>query len=317
MLEADEVAAIREAMGQVVGTPTLSAAAAVAAAKEARPVALIAEDRAAVQARPNGIKLATRWSRAVKKQIQRLTGAKVEIDLSSADSVEAASLRDDLVSAWTGVIASVAPKSVSLLAAASGPMIEMLAARSLGAAKADEGSNDRPPSAVALRLFQPLGEALLKSLGEAWREDHGSAANRVDDIREMRTRQELLGNGIVLLVTLAVRGQVTGQLRILARPEALIAPEPPAEVVPTASRVIHETLATVPVEISVELGRARLTMTEMAALRPGAVITLDRFVDDLLPVRCQGIIKAWGRAMVARNTMAVEIGATPSEHQGS
>jgi len=312
MLEADEVAAIREAMGQVVQAPTPGA---MLAARDATPVALIAEDRAVVQARPNGIKLATRWARAAKKQIQRMTGAKVELDLLGADSVEAASLRDELVSAWTGAVATTDRQPAALCVAVSGPMIETLAARFLGAPATEEGTADRPPSAVALRLFQPVGEALLRSLSEAWHEEQGCNSGPVDDLREIRTRQELLGSGIVLLVTLAVRGGANGQIRMLSRPEALIAPAPRVEAVAAAAGLIHATLGLVPVEIAVELGRARLTMNELAAMRPGVVITLDRFVDDLLPIRCQGVIKAWGRAMVSRSTMAVEVGVQSKESE--
>jgi flagellar motor switch/type III secretory pathway protein FliN len=196
-------------------------------------------------------------------------------------------------------------------------MIETLAARFLGAPHVDDESSDRPPSAVALRLYQPVGDALLRGLAEAWKEEQGVEAVPLDDVREMRTRQDLLSSGIVLIVTLAVRGGAAGQIRILSRPEALVAPAPRVEAVAASASLVHETLGLVLVDVTVELGRAYLTMNEMAALRPGAVLTLDRFVDDLLPVRCQGVIKGWGRAMVARNTMAVEIGVSPKDREGA
>src|SRR5262245_40823742 len=100
MLEADELAAIREAMGQVTKAPSPGAVQNV----DASPVAIIAEDRAVVQARPNGIKLANRWARGARKAIQRLTGAKVELDLVGADSVDSASLRDEISGNWTGAV---------------------------------------------------------------------------------------------------------------------------------------------------------------------------------------------------------------------
>jgi flagellar motor switch protein FliM len=313
-LEADEVAAIREAMGQVVQSPTQRAG---GYNLEASPVALIAEDRAVVQARPAAIKLATRWARIVKKHVQRMTGTKIELDLLGVDSLEAASLRDELVSAWTGAVSNGARPPTMLSVAVSGPMIETLAARFLGAPQVEEGAADRAPSPVALRLFQPVGEALLRGLAEAWKEEQGFEAIPVDDLREMRARQDLLGSGIVLVVTLTVRGGAAGQIRILSRPESLIAPAPRVEAVAASASLIYETLGLVQVDVTVELGRASLTMNEMAALRPGVVLTLDRFVDDLLPVRCQGVIKGWGRAMVARNTMAVEIGVPPKDNEGA
>lgn len=314
MLEAEEVAAIREAMGQVVQSPTQRNG---GIGVEATPVALIAEDRAVVQARPAAIKLATRWARTAKKHIQRMTGTKIELDLLGVDSVDSESLRDELVSAWTGAVAKTATPSATLSLAVSGPMIETLAARFLGAAQVEEGPADRPPSAVALRLYQPVGDALLRALAEAWKEEQGCDAAPVDDLREMRSRQDLLASGVVLLVTLAVRGGAAGQIRILSRPEALVAPAPRVDAVAASAGLIYETLGLVMVDVAVELGRAQLTMNEMSALRPGVVLTLDRFVDDLLPVRCQGVIKAWGRAMVARNTMAVEIGVPPKDKEGA
>src|SRR5262249_39584141 len=103
MLEAEEVAAIREAMGQAAQMPE-TATSGPAAERDATPIALIAEDRAAVQARPNGLKLASRWGRLTKKLLGRMTGAKIDLDVLGAESVEAASLRDEMMLAWTGCV---------------------------------------------------------------------------------------------------------------------------------------------------------------------------------------------------------------------
>ena len=313
MLEAEEVAAIREAMGQAAQAPASS----TGPDKDATPVALIAEDRAAVQARPNGLKLASRWARLTKKQLARMTGAKIDIDVLGAESVEAASLRDDLMLAWTNCVAA-ADRAGALLVSISGPIIETLAARLLGAPQQENAAqNDRAPSSVAMKLFKPVGETILRALAEAWQEEQGCAAAIADEARAGRARTELTSSGIVLLVSLAVRGGAVGQIRIVARPETLIAPAPRVEAVPAAPRVIQEALGAVPVEVAVELGRARMTMSQFAALRPGAVITLDRFVDDPLPVEVQGVVKAFGRAMVARNAMAVEIAAARKESEAA
>jgi flagellar motor switch protein FliM len=308
MLDAEEVAAIREAMGQAAQVPD-TATPGPAQDRDAIPIALIAEDRAAVQARPNGLKLASRWARFTKKQLGRMTGAKIDLDVLGAESVEASSLREELMLAWTGCVGA-ADRAGTALVAISGPMIETLAARLLGAPSQEgQAQTDRTPSSVALRLFESVGDGILRALCEAWREEQGCTATIADAARAGKARAELTTDGIVLLVTLAVRGAAAGQIRIICRPETLIAPTPPVEAVPAAPGLIEDALGAVPVDVAVELGRARLTLSELGALRPGAVITLDRFVDDPLPVEVQGVVKAHGRAMVARNAMAVEIAA--------
>ena len=76
---------------------------------------------------------------------------------------------------------------------------------------------------------------------------------------------------------------------------------------PTLQLVIDEALGAVPVQLRVELGRLHMTLAEFAALTPGTVLPMDKFIDDPLPVRIGGRLKAWGRAMVARGAIAVEI----------
>jgi flagellar motor switch protein FliM len=304
MLEAEELAAIRAAMGQAAQAPASTPAS--ADGPDGTPVALIAEDRAAVQARPNGIKLANRWARAAKRQLARMTGAKVDIDVLGAESVDVASLRDELTLAWGGGVIA-AGRTGALVVGISGPMIESLAARMLGAPHEEGPPSERAPSSVAMRLFRPAGEIILRALTEAWQEEQSCEAALLDDAQALRARNDVLGTGVVLSVSLAVRGATSGQIRLVGRPETLIAPAARVDAVAGANALIQQVLGDVPVEVSVELGRAAMTMGAFGALRPGAVITLDRFVDDLLPVRVQGVVKAAGRAMVARNAMAVEI----------
>jgi flagellar motor switch/type III secretory pathway protein FliN len=84
-------------------------------------------------------------------------------------------------------------------------------------------------------------------------------------------------------------------------------PATPVEAVPAPPGAIENALGAVPIEVRVELGKAQMSMSEFSSLRPGAVVALDRFVDDPLPVRCAGVIKATGRALVSRGVLAVEI----------
>jgi len=48
-------------------------------------------------------------------------------------------------------------------------------------------------------------------------------------------------------------------------------------------------------------------MAALRALAVGQVLPLDRFVDDPLPISVGGVVKAWGRAIVSRGAIAVEV----------
>jgi flagellar motor switch/type III secretory pathway protein FliN len=304
MLEAEELAALRAAMGQTAQKREDAPAAGVTVQR----IALIAEDRAAALARPASVRLSTRWTRAAKRMIHRLCRAQIEIDLAGAEAIEAASLRDMLGGAWSRV-GSVAARPGPILLLASGGMIESLAARLLGAGGAEEeaSQSDRPPSALALRLFDPVGDALVAALAEAWHDEQAETVTfNADPAKLHAARSELTGTGMVLMLTLDVHGAARGQLRLVLRPE-LLARTPDKEPEKVSQPGVTDALGGVPAEIAVELGRARISMSELAALRPGAIVTLDRFIDDLLPVMVQGVVKAYGRAMVARSAMAVEI----------
>lgn len=305
MLEAEELAALRAAMGQTAQKREETPSAGVTIQR----IALIAEDRAAAMARPASVRLSTRWTRAAKRMIHRLCRAQIDIDLAGAEAIEAASLRDMLGGAWARV-GHVAGKPGPILLLASGTMIEALAARLLGAGGGgdDEASqSDRPPSALALKLFDPVGDALAAALVEAWRDEQEETVSFTADASKIHAaRSELTSTGMVLLMSLDVHGAARGQLRVVLRPE-LLARAPEKEPEKASQPGVSDALAHVPVEIAVELGRARITMNELAELRPGAIVTLDRFIDDLLPVMVQGVVKGYGRAMVARSAMAVEI----------
>ena len=46
---------------------------------------------------------------------------------------------------------------------------------------------------------------------------------------------------------------------------------------------------------------------ELRALDPGTTLTLPGFVDSRVPVFCEGTLKAWGRPVVSRGVLAVQI----------
>lgn len=50
----------------------------------------------------------------------------------------------------------------------------------------------------------------------------------------------------------------------------------------------NENLYSIPLEISAELGKSKMTMKEILDLKEGVVITLDKSVHDLIAISVQG-----------------------------
>jgi flagellar motor switch protein FliM len=305
-LNAQEIAALRDAMGKPA--PERSAA---ADERDARPVPLIADDRAAVRARPAALRIGIRWASRARHTLLRLTGDQVQVAVLGAETVDGASLRDVLAGSWLGLVA-VTGRPDTALVSAGGAMVEALAARLLGAAR-EAAAKDRPPSPATLRVFAHAGESLVGALVDVWQEEQGCELRALGSELADRWCRDLHEGEVVIALTLEIKGSGGGLLRLVARPETLVARRLPVDAVPAPPGAVDAALGQVPVEVSVELGRVRLTLSELGALRPGQLLILNKFVDDLLPVRCAGKIKAWGRALVVRGAMAVEIADATKE----
>ena len=302
-LDPNELAAIRAA---IAPSATPSRQAAIEGPTDAQPVALIADDRAAESARPNGLRIGTRWSNTSRSALLRLCGAKADIEVLAADTVDGSALRDELSGAWLRCV-TVTGRRGSALVAVSGSMIESLAACLLGAT-VEPNAAQRPPSATSLRIFTPVGDAFVQALGVAWNEEQSCEVVGSNNPQAADSWRRELGDGdLVVVLTLEVKGAISGVIRLIARPELLVAPAVSVEAVAAPKGAIEEALGSVPVQLRVELGKLHMTLAEFAALTPGTVLPMDKFIDDPLPVRCGGRLKAWGRAMVARGAVAVEI----------
>jgi flagellar motor switch protein FliM len=306
-LDAAELAALREAMG-----PGTSGAARATGpdTREARAVPLIADDRAAEGARPAALRIGMRLAARVRSIILHLTGVRVEVVVLGAETVDAGSLRDNLAGTWQRAVEAEGRAGLALLSV-GGALVEALCARLLGAAvdvPPPAGADARPPSPAALRVFGRIGEPLAGSLAHTWREEQGCEVRVIDDAaRAERWRRDLVDGDLVVALTLEVKHAAPGLVRVVARPETLVTPRPPTQTVPAPAGAADAALGQVPVPVLVELGRVKLTVTQLAELQVGQLLPLDTFVDDLLPVRCAGRIKAWGRALVSRGAMAVQI----------
>jgi flagellar motor switch protein FliM len=273
---------------------------------DAVPVPLIADDRAAERARPNGLRIGNRWATILRERLGRLTSMTIDVEVVGADTVEAGTLREDLTVGWMRCV-DAPGRPAPGLALVTGPIIDALSAVVLGG-RAEGGRSLRRPSVASLRLFERPGGIICEALGSAWREEQSiDISAPADPARVERWRRETADDDLVVVVTLSVGEPTAGVVRLLARPETLVVPPTPFESVPAPRGAIEEALGGVPVELRVELGKIRMSVGDLARLQPGMLLPLHKFVDDPLPVALAGRVKAHGRALVSRGVMAVEI----------
>jgi flagellar motor switch/type III secretory pathway protein FliN len=272
--------------------------------REPARLALIADDRLAEAARPVLIGLATRAARAAGRALRPHIADAWQLDVVGAEIIDGAAAKDELRGGW---IAGLAGPDAELVIAAHGAVIDLAAARRCGAVHRGEPTDaTRPPSAVSLRLFQPAGRALLDGWSVAWREVFSSEIAPSSDLGIV---SRVLAARSVIRVALAFAGAVSGQIQAYARPEVLV--QRPAQLAAFKANAqrIAAALANVPVELVAELGTLRLRLGELRRLERGAVFTLQGFVDSRVPIYCEGVLKAWGRPVVCRGVLAVQIDA--------
>lgn len=73
-------------------------------------------------------------------------------------------------------------------------------------------------------------------------------------------------------------------------------------------------IAGVDVTLSVELGRARLTLRDLLALEEGSVVALDRHADDLLDLYANGTLIARGEVITQGDRFALRLVELVGEH---
>jgi flagellar motor switch protein FliN len=79
------------------------------------------------------------------------------------------------------------------------------------------------------------------------------------------------------------------------------------EAKPESSSRRLEFLLDVPLDISVELGRSRLSIQELLALGPGSVIELDKVAGETLDIMVNGRLVARGEAVVVNEKFGIRI----------
>ena len=79
-----------------------------------------------------------------------------------------------------------------------------------------------------------------------------------------------------------------------------------AESPPSGERRM-DLLLDVPLELSVELGRARMTIQDLLGLGPGSVIELDKVAGEALDILVNARLVARGEAVVVNDKFGVRI----------
>jgi flagellar motor switch protein FliM len=313
ILDADELDAVRQIMADAY-SPAARADANVEPS-EARPVALIADDRACRIARPDALRIAGRWTASARTKLIRGVGVKLEVRVEGVDVVAGARLREDVEGTWTRVVAVTGRSGLALLSV-GGAMVEGMAAVLLGGdPEAQQEERERPPSLTALGVFSRAGELVVAALSEAWREEQGSEVRIVADTQSAENwKNTLYAAESLIAISLGVAGNTSGRIRLIGPPEAFLAPPPALSNERIMQQVMQDVLAPVLVELRVELGRAQITMGALTMLEPGDVITLDRATDEPLPVFVADAQKAHGRPIITRGLLGVEV-VKPDEEE--
>jgi flagellar motor switch/type III secretory pathway protein FliN len=269
-------------------------------------LALIVDDRTAEAARPILINLATRAARLAISALRPYLPGTWQLDVVGAEIIDGHAAKEELRGGWVAGLQATNPASadgVELVVSAHGPVIDAAAARRCGA-PIGAANSQRPPSATALRLFQPTGRAILQTWATAWKEVFSTELAASADLAMV---SRLIESRSVVRVALAFGGSVGGRMHVYTRRDVLLpAPTALAAFKANAQRIANA-LANVPVEVTVELGTLRMQLRELRALAIGSTFTLRNFVDSAIPVYCEGVLKAWARPVVCRGVLAVQI----------
>lgn len=75
----------------------------------------------------------------------------------------------------------------------------------------------------------------------------------------------------------------------------------------TTTDVNLDTLLKVPVSLSIEVGRTRMTINEIMSMREGSVIELERLLDEPLDILVNGALIAHGVVVLANDRFGIQI----------
>lgn len=241
-----------------------------------------------------------RWVRRAAKALRNHLPGTWQLDVVGAESVDGSAVKEELRGAW---IAGGTSGEAELVFAVQGPVIDIAAAKRCGEA-APASESTRAPSAISLRLFQPIGRTLFESLAPSWQELFDSELQPSGDVAIV---QRLIEARTVVRASLSFSGAVNGRVHIYARPDGLLPKPALLAAIKAKTMSVANALSNVPVEVVVELGSLRMSLGKIRSLAIGSVHTLPNFVDSRVPVYVAGVLKAWAKPVVSRGVLAIQI----------
>ena len=298
LLDAAELEAIQNAIREVA--PKRGGNSGLDPDVEPTRLALLADDRSSDATRPLLLTVMNRWVRRATKALRNQLPGTWQLDVVGAESIDGGSAKEELRGAW---IAGGTSGAAELVFAVQGSVIDVAAAKRCGESSPSSEST-RPPSAISLRLFQPIGRTLFESLGPSWQETFDDGLEGSSDIGIVA---RLIESRTCVRVTLAFSGSVTGRIQIYARPEALLPRPAVLAAIKAKANAVANALANVPIDVVVELGTLRMSLGKIRSLEHGATHTLPTFIDSRVPVYVAGVLKAWAKPVVSRGVLAIQI----------
>ncbi len=299
LLDAAELEAIQNAIREVA--PKRGGASGLDPDVEPTRLALIADDRSVEAARPVLLTVMNRWVRRATKALRNALPGTWQLDVVGAESVDGQNAKEELRGAW---IAGGTCGPSELVFAVQGAVIDIAAAKRCGASGEPDSDGSRPPSAISLRLFQPVGKTVFESLAPSWQEIFDAELEMSNDLGIVA---RLIEARTVVRATLTFSGSVNGRVMIYARPELLV-PKPQALAAVRAEKLsVANALSNVPVELVAELGTLRMSLGKIRSLERGSMHALPNFVDSRVPVYVAGVLKAWAKPVVCRGVLAIQI----------
>lgn len=297
LLDAAELEAIQDAIRETAPRRSTRDAPDV----EPTRLALIADDRSVEAVRPLLINLANRWVRRAQKALKQHLPGTWQLDVVGAESIDGVTTKEELRGAW---LAGGKAGSAEAVFAVHGAVIDIAAARRCGGVPDANPDTTRTPSAISIRLFQPIGRQLFETWCMQWQETFDA---ELQPSTELAIVQRLIEANTVVRVTIAFSGAVAGRIQVYVRPEVLV-PKPAAlAAIKAKAMSVANALSYVPVELVVELGTLRMPLGKIRQLEHGSTHALPKFVDSRVPVYCGGVLKAWGKPVVCRGVLAVQI----------
>jgi len=223
--------------------------------------------------------LAAHLSAAVAQAAALLPGSAALVAGETTADPAAVALPPDAAS---GVLARLSGQVTGVvLAVVSADLVEALAHSPLG------------PLDVAAAV-QPALDAAAAALGQVTAE---AGQTLPVDVALDALRQHSLVHAVALLREGAVAATVALAVTV----------PPPAAARPTVRTAGLELLRDVEMEVTVELGRTRMTVRELLSLTPGAVVELDRAAGSPVDLLVNGTLIARGEVVVVDEDFGVRV----------